>query len=93
MARELWDSWDEDAIIADADSGEFVADSSQGTFEHHGAQFDISGRFNVPRSPQGHPVIFQAGDSDVGRDFAAEAADCIFGDTESSKRVKSSTET
>ena len=37
--------------------------------------FDVSGRFNVPRSPQGRPVIFQAGDSDQGRDFAAAAAD------------------
>ncbi len=78
VARELWDSWDEDAVIADADTGRFVVDSSQGEFEHHGSQFDISGRFNVPRSPQGHPVIFQAGDSDVGREFAAAAADCIF---------------
>jgi FMN-dependent oxidoreductase (nitrilotriacetate monooxygenase family) len=77
-ARELWDSWDEDAIVADPDTGRFVIDSSQGAFEHHGAQFDISGRFNVPRSPQGHPVIFQAGDSDTGREFAAADADCIF---------------
>jgi FMN-dependent oxidoreductase (nitrilotriacetate monooxygenase family) len=77
-ARELWDSWDEDAVVADAANGRFLIDSSQGEFEHHGAQFDISGRFNVPRSPQGHPVIFQAGDSDVGREFAAADADCIF---------------
>ena len=78
VARALWDSWGEDAVIADAATGQFVVDSSQGEFEHHGSQFDISGRFNVPRSPQGHPVIFQAGDSDVGREFAAEAADCVF---------------
>jgi FMN-dependent oxidoreductase (nitrilotriacetate monooxygenase family) len=78
VARELWDSWDEDAVLADAATGRFVVDASQGVFEHRGLQFDISGRFNVPRSPQGHPVIFQAGDSDVGRDFAAAAADCIF---------------
>ncbi len=42
-----------------------------GAFEHHGAQFDIRGHFNVPRSPQGHPVILQAGDSDGGRELAA----------------------
>jgi FMN-dependent oxidoreductase (nitrilotriacetate monooxygenase family) len=77
-ARELWDSWDTDAIVADRQSGTFVADSSQGAFAHHGRQFDISGRFGVPRSPQGHPVIFQAGDSDAGREFAAADADCIF---------------
>ena len=40
--------------------------------------FDIAGQFNVPRSPQGRPVIFQAGDSDEGREFAAAAADAIF---------------
>lgn len=77
-ARELWDSWDDDAIVADPDTGRFLIDSSQGEFEHHGTQFDISGRFNVPRSPQGHPVVFQAGDSETGRAFAAADADCIF---------------
>jgi len=70
-----------------------VVDSSQGEFEHHGSQFDISGRFNVPRSPQGHPVIFQAGDSDVGREFAAEAADCIFSRHGKIEAARSSTGT
>jgi FMN-dependent oxidoreductase (nitrilotriacetate monooxygenase family) len=77
-ARELWDSWDEGAIVADPRSGVFVADPTQGAFEHHGVHFDIGGRFGVPRSPQGQPVIFQAGDSDAGREFAAAASDCIF---------------
>jgi alkanesulfonate monooxygenase SsuD/methylene tetrahydromethanopterin reductase-like flavin-dependent oxidoreductase (luciferase family) len=45
---------------------------------HHGEQFDIHGQFDVPRSPQGRPVIFQAGDSDEGREFAASSADAIF---------------
>jgi len=45
---------------------------------HQGEQFDISGQFNVPRSPQGRPVIFQAGASDEGREFAASGADAIF---------------
>ncbi len=77
-ARELWDSWDERAIIADKETGRFLSDPSEGSFVHKSAQFDISGRFTVPRSPQGHPVIFQAGDSDTGREFAAADADCIF---------------
>lgn len=77
-ARELWDSWDESAIIADKETGRFLSDPSEGSFVHKSAQFDISGRFTVPRSPQGHPVIFQAGDSDTGREFAAADADCIF---------------
>ena len=45
---------------------------------HRDQQFDIAGQFNVPRSPQGHPVILQAGDSDAGREFAAATADAIF---------------
>ena len=66
------------AIIADKETGRFLSDPSEGSFVHKSAQFDISGRFTVPRSPQGHPVIFQAGDSDTGREFAAADADCIF---------------
>ncbi len=77
-ARELWDSWDDGAIVADKESGRFLVDPRQGDFTHRGNQFDIAGRFSVPRSPQGHPVIFQAGDSDTGREFAAADADCIF---------------
>jgi len=77
-ARELWDSWDDDEIVADPVAGTFLRRPRPGRFEHHGAQFDIAGQFNVPRSPQGHPVIFQAGDSDEGREFAAATADAIF---------------
>jgi len=77
-ARELWDSWDDDAIAADRSTGRFLRQTRPGTFEHHGPQFDISGQFTVPRSPQGQPVIFQAGDSDEGREFAAATADAIF---------------
>ena len=53
-------------------------DSWPGTFSIHDEFFDIEGRFNVPRSPQGRPVIFQAGDSEEGREFAAAEADAIF---------------
>lgn len=77
-ARELWDSWSDDGIVANRLSGEFLTDPTLGNFAHQGTQFDITGRFGVPRSPQGHPVIFQAGDSDTGRQFAAADADCIF---------------
>ena len=77
-AWELFDSWRGDEIAADQQSGTFLSDPGAGRFEHHDDHFDIAGRFNVPRSPQGRPVIFQAGDSDEGRDFAAETADAIF---------------
>ncbi len=75
---ELFDSWHGDEIVADKESGRFLSSSDAGRFAHHDAHFDIAGRFNVPRSPQGRPAIFQAGDSDEGRDFAASSADAIF---------------
>ncbi|MFE3181960.1 NtaA/DmoA family FMN-dependent monooxygenase [Streptomyces violascens] len=63
-ARELWDSWGEDGVPR--------------PFAHHGQHFSVEGKFGVPRSPQGHPVVIQAGDSGEGREFAASAADVIF---------------
>lgn len=77
-ARELWDSWATDEIVADQDTGRFLRNGSPGEFDHRGPQFDIRGNFTVPRSPQGHPVILQAGDSDGGRELAAATADAIF---------------
>ncbi|ANZ39920.1 F420-dependent methylene-tetrahydromethanopterin reductase [Lentzea guizhouensis] len=53
-------------------------DTGVGPFEHTDEHFDISGTFGVPRSPQGRPVILQAGDSEEGREFAAATADAIF---------------
>ncbi|WP_329044912.1 NtaA/DmoA family FMN-dependent monooxygenase [Amycolatopsis sp. NBC_01488] len=77
-AWELFDSWRGDEIAADAETGEFLRDPAAGAFAHHDAHFAIEGRFPVPRSPQGRPVIIQAGDSDEGREFAAATADAIF---------------
>ncbi|MGW0815300.1 NtaA/DmoA family FMN-dependent monooxygenase [Streptomyces viridiviolaceus] len=63
-ARELWDSW--------------TPDGEPRPFAHRGRHFDIAGEFTVPRSPQGHPVVIQAGDFDEGREFAASTADVVF---------------
>ncbi|MGW7207700.1 NtaA/DmoA family FMN-dependent monooxygenase [Streptomyces sp. NPDC054837] len=63
-ARELWDSWTPDGLSR--------------PFAHRGQHFDIAGEFTVPRSPQGHPVVIQAGDSEEGREFAAATADVVF---------------
>ncbi|MFF3171231.1 NtaA/DmoA family FMN-dependent monooxygenase [Streptomyces sp. NPDC057900] len=76
--NELFDSWHGDEIVADRQTGTFLSDAKAGAFVHKGQHFDIGGQFNVPRSPQGRPVIFQAGDSEEGRDFAASSADAIF---------------
>ena len=78
LAKEFWDSWDAGAVVADAAAGRFLADGALRPVEHHGPHFGVSGYFNVPRSPQGSPVIVQAGDSPAGRDFAAEHAEVVF---------------
>jgi FMN-dependent oxidoreductase (nitrilotriacetate monooxygenase family) len=75
---DLLDSWHGDEIVADKDTGQFLSTPTPGEFTHKDAHFDIHGRFNVPRGPQGRPVILQAGESDEGRDFAASDADVIF---------------
>ena len=77
-AIELFDSWAGNEIAADPASGEFLRTAQPGAFAHTDRFFDIAGQFDVPRSPQGRPVILQAGDSDEGRDFAAASADAIF---------------
>lgn len=77
-ARELWDSWAPDALVVDRENGVFVRSESISHVRHTGPQFDIDADFTVPRSPQGHPVLLQAGDSDEGREFGAAKADAIF---------------
>ncbi|HEV2640039.1 MAG TPA: LLM class flavin-dependent oxidoreductase, partial [Actinocrinis sp.] len=62
----------------DKQTGQFLSGSDVGRFEIRDDFFDITGQFTVPRSPQGRPVIFQAGDSEEGREFAAAEADAIF---------------
>lgn len=74
--RELWDSWQPGTLVGDKENGVFARDP--GKFVHSGPQFDIHGRFTLPRTPQGQPIVIQAGDSDEGREFAAKAADVIF---------------
>ncbi|UOZ09581.1 NtaA/DmoA family FMN-dependent monooxygenase [Amycolatopsis sp. WQ 127309] len=74
--RELWDSWQPGTLVGDKENGVFARDP--GKFVHSGPQFDIHGEFTLPRTPQGQPVVIQAGDSGEGREFAAKAADVIF---------------
>jgi FMN-dependent oxidoreductase (nitrilotriacetate monooxygenase family) len=79
VSRELWESWAPGAIAADPESGAFLKEATgRGRFAYQGLSFDINGSFTVPRSPQVHPVILQAGDSSGGREFAASSGDAIF---------------
>lgn len=78
VAKNLWDSWQPGAVIADAERGEFVDADRIASVHHEGPQFAITATSTVPRSPQRYPVIVQAGDSPDGRDFAAANAEVIF---------------
>ncbi len=77
-ALELWSSWDADALLADKATGVFADPDKIRRVDHEGTFFRTRGPLNVPRSPQGRPVLIQAGSSNTGRDFAARWAEAIF---------------
>ena len=74
----LWDSWEDGAVIADKDSGIYFDRDKLHFLNHKGKHFAVRGPLMVQRSPQGHPVIVQAGQSDDGRDLAGETAEVTF---------------
>jgi FMN-dependent oxidoreductase (nitrilotriacetate monooxygenase family) len=78
VVKGLWDSWTADAFVRDKRSGRFFEPDGMRVLDHHGKYFRVSGPLNLPRTPQGHPLIFQAGSSDRGRALAARTADAIF---------------
>ena len=78
VAKGLWDSWDDDAFVRDAASGVYADFSKMHTLDHDGEFFKVEGPLNMERSEQGRPIVFQAGQSEDGRDLAATHADAIF---------------
>ncbi|MCY9660210.1 LLM class flavin-dependent oxidoreductase [Paenibacillus chondroitinus] len=74
----LWDSWEDDAFVRDKEKGIFFDPSKLHTLNHKGEFFSVKGPLNVARSKQGQPVIFQAGASEDGKNFAAKVANAIF---------------
>jgi FMN-dependent oxidoreductase (nitrilotriacetate monooxygenase family) len=74
----LWDSWEDDAFLRDKDQGRFFDPERRHVLDHKGRFFQVRGPLNVARSPQGHPVVVQAGSSEAGRDLAARTAEVIF---------------
>ena len=78
VVRGLWDSWDADAFIRDKQSGVFFDPAKMHELNHRGDYFQVRGPLNVARSPQGRPVMVQAGSSDDGKELAAETADVVF---------------
>jgi len=77
----LWDSWDDDAFIRDRETGIFFDPQKMHRLGHVGEHFSVAGPLNVARSPQGRPVLVQAGASEEGVELAAETAEVVFAAT------------
>ncbi|WP_035806269.1 LLM class flavin-dependent oxidoreductase [Kitasatospora mediocidica] len=78
VTTALWDSWEDDALVLDRASGAFADQARVHDIDHVGTHFQVRGPLNIPRSPQGHPLLVQAGSSDSGKDFAARWAEAVF---------------
>lgn len=75
---KLWDSWEDDAIVGDAEAGVYADPAKVRAIDHAGDHFHVRGPLNVPRSPQGRPVVVQAGSSEGGKALGSRYADAIF---------------
>ncbi len=73
-----WDGWEDDALVVDKDTGLFADPDKVHRMEYRGKYLTSRGTFTVPRSPQGHPVIIQAGSSDRGTRFSERWAETVF---------------
>src|SRR3954471_12042490 len=78
VIKGLWDSWAEDAVVDDRAGGLYAKADRIRAINHKGEHYEVAGPLNMPRCPQGRPVLVQAGSSDVGRRFAARHAEAVF---------------
>lgn len=78
VVKGLWDCWEDDALVADRASGLYIDEGKMHPLDHRGRFFQVRGPLNIPRAPQGQPVITQAGGSAPGRRLAARTADVVF---------------
>ncbi|MFT4082600.1 MAG: LLM class flavin-dependent oxidoreductase [Nocardioides sp.] len=78
VATKLWDSWSDEAIVADKALGIHARAEAVRAIDHRGERFQVAGPMNVPRSPQAYPLLVQAGSSEDGKEFAARWAEAIF---------------
>ena len=76
--KGLWDCWEDGAIVADKATGTYLDRTKVRPLDHKGRFFQVKGPINMSRSPQGHPVIIQAGGSEAGLELAARTADVVF---------------
>src|SRR5438067_11422490 len=78
VVKALWDSWADDAVVDDRAGGVYAQADRIRPIEHRGDFYKLAGPLNMPRCPQGRPVLVQAGSSDTGRRFAARHAEAVF---------------
>jgi FMN-dependent oxidoreductase (nitrilotriacetate monooxygenase family) len=78
VAFKLWDSWEDDTVVADKEAGVWGDERKVHPPEHSGRHFSVQGALNIPRSPQGYPLIVQAGSSEDGKGLAARYAEAVF---------------
>ena len=78
VAKALWDSWADDAVLDDRASGQYARADRIKPINHEGKYYRVAGPLNMPRGPQGRPVFVQAGSSETGRRFAARHAEAVF---------------
>ena len=83
IVKALWDSWEDDAFVGDKASGSFIDTAKVHAIAHRGEHFAVQGPLNLPRSPQGHPVLVQAGASADGRELASRHAEAVFSASQS----------
>ncbi len=78
VATKLWDSWADDAVVADKQAGVHARRDLVRPIGHRGEAFRVDGPLNLPRSPQAYPLLVQAGSSEDGKQFAARWAEAVF---------------
>ncbi|MCX7362330.1 MAG: LLM class flavin-dependent oxidoreductase [Alphaproteobacteria bacterium] len=78
VTKALWDSWEDNAVVADRQTGLFIDTGKMHVADHAGEYFKVKGPLNASRPPQGYPVIFQAGASDRGLELAGATAEVVF---------------
>ncbi|MFM9938866.1 MAG: LLM class flavin-dependent oxidoreductase [Hyphomicrobiaceae bacterium] len=78
VVKALWDSWSDDAVIDDRAGGIYARKERIRPINYAGKHYQVTGPLNLPRCPQGRPVLVQAGSSDTGKSFAARHAEAVF---------------
>ena len=78
VVQALWDSWEDDALLLDRENGVVTDPAKLHEINHSGEHFQVQGPLNIPRGPQGRPLLVQAGSSEDGRGFAARHAEAVF---------------